>query len=294
MADNTTALIPKSSIERNYWKFLDAAPLRNARLGLVTTFFNMTSSSETDPVNAAMDTMLTRLEAAGAIIIPISDPIYNSSAILSKLDTQRFEYRESMDAYLSQSSLGGVHPTFLQELYTTDPGRTGGQFLVTPAQYEYVKKVLASSTSNSSYVTVQSGNHELKLALQKTFQHHTLDALIYPQQQNLVVKIGSPSQSGRNGILGAVTGSPVITVPIGFSNVTNLAPLGVPVGMEILGQPWDEQRLLNIARSIEMLGRVRKSPGWANQIVEQKNNTEVPQIVPDSGNIHSNYPVGKL
>lgn len=288
VADNTTALVPRSSVGLDYAKSLAPPDLTGLRLGLVTTFFNRTPSAETSPVNEVMDSIVTRLRAAGVVVVPINSTIYTSSAILAKYDTQRYEYRESMDAYLSRSSLGGSHPSSLNELYA------GKKFLVIPSQYEYVSTSLVSSTGNATYSTVQSGIRNLTLALQETFKQNNLDALIYPEQQNLVVKIGSASQSGRNGILAAVTGSPVVTVPVGFSGTTSTAPLGVPIGMEILGQPWTEQKLLNIARAIERMGRIRRTPEWAKEVVEVGNLTSVPAVKPNSGNISKAYPVGVL
>jgi Asp-tRNA(Asn)/Glu-tRNA(Gln) amidotransferase A subunit family amidase len=293
-ADNTTALVPPSSSNVDYAASLDSTDLKNVRLGLVTTLFNRNATNETTPVNDAMDAYLSRLKAAGAMIIPITESIYSSSAILAKYDTQRYEYREFMDAYLSRSSLGGSHPFTLQELYARNSSGGEGQFLVIPSQYEYVNTALVSSTSNATYKTVQSGIKNLTLALQETFKRNSLNALIYPEQQNLVVKLGSPSQSGRNGILAAVTGSPVVTVPIGFSNATSTAPLGVPIGMEILGQPWSETELFGIGRAMERLGRVRRMPGWASEVVEVKSMADVPVVVPDRVNIPSQYPVGVL
>lgn len=159
-----------------------------------------------------MASMQAILETAGATFVPINDSIYNATAIAADLDTQRYEYRQEMDAYLSQASLAGKHPNTLAELYNSD------DFLVIPSQYEYVNTALVSSTDNvtlgthKSYDTVRAGIQDLTLALQETFVRNKLDAILYPEQKNLVVKIGSPSQSGRNGILAALTGSPVVTV----------------------------------------------------------------------------------
>jgi transposase-like protein len=41
-------------------------------------------------------------------------------------------------------------------------------------------------------------------------------------------------------ILSSVTGYPAITVPAGFSKPSVDAPIGVPVGMDILGRPFSE------------------------------------------------------
>lgn len=293
-ADNTTALVPASSINLDYAADLDSGDLKDVRLGLVTTFFNRNATNETTPVNDAMDAYVSRLRAAGATIVPINESIYTSSAILAKYDTQRYEYREFMDAYLSRPSLRGSHPSTLSQLYARNSSGAGGQFLVIPSQYEYVTTSLLSSTSNATYTTVQAGIRNLTLSLAETFQRNSLDALIYPEQTNLVVKLGSPSQSGRNGILAAVTGSPVVTIPIGFSNATETAPIGVPIGMEILGRPWSEKKLLGIGRAMEKLGRVRRMPQWAEEVVEVKSFESVPSVVPDRGNIPKAYPVGVL
>jgi amidase len=70
-----------------------------------------------------------------------------------------------------------------------------------------------------------------------SFAAHRLDAVVYPLQQRLVVPIGESNQADRNGILAAVTGFPAITLPAGFSPSTATAPLGVPIGMDLLGRP---------------------------------------------------------
>ncbi|KAM3418425.1 hypothetical protein BST61_g4414 [Cercospora zeina] len=193
-----------------------------------------------DPVNEAMANTTAKLQAAGATVVSAGDSIYDATTIAS-LDTQRCEFREGLDAYLQRPELGGSHPNTTEDIYSSN------DFLVIPAQHEYVNTAL-----------------NLTLALKTTFKQHNLDAIIYPEQKNLVVKLGSPSQSGRNGILAALTGTPVVTVPVGFSPASETAPEGVPIGMEILGSPWMDRELLRIAWQIEKrLGRVRRSPSTA-------------------------------
>lgn len=287
--DNSTALIPPEVAGRDYVAALRAPSLKGLRLGLVQGFFNRTASSETTPVNEIMRTMLQKLEAAGATVVNITEDIYNATAISQALDVQAFEYREGLDGYLSGADLSGARPATFAELYSSD------QFLVIPSQYSFVNASFVSSTSNSSYFTAQRGIQNLTNALHATFSTNGLDALIYPEQKNLVVKIGSPSQSGRNGILAAVTGSPVVVVPAGFSSPTEDAPIGVPVGMEILGLPWTEDRLLNIANGIGQMLPVRRMPTFANGTVEvpAAGYQDVPSVTP-SVNISRAYPTGTL
>lgn len=296
-ADNATALVPTYNRDIDYSEHLSSTELSGLRLGVLNGFFNRatTLGPEVTPVNAAMDAWMQQLEAAGAILVPIDEDIYNATAIQNSYDVQRFEYRELMDEYLQRPSLEGKHPNTLNELYSfkADAGSTG-EFLVLPTQYEYVNTALVSSTSNATYQQRRLGIQNLTLALHNTFAANKLDAIIYPEQKNLVVKIGSPSQSGRNGILAALTGSPVVTIPVGFSNATEEAPIGVPIGMEILGRPWDEARLLSIGYAMEKMGKVRKSPVWAREQPEVPLYAEVPIVRPDAENIPEAYPLGTL
>ncbi|KAH9826020.1 Amidase [Teratosphaeria destructans] len=291
--DNATALVPAGVRGTDYTAHLYAGSLQGLRLGLVEGFFNRTPSPENDPVNEAMANVTSKLANTGATIVPITDPYYNATAI-ADLDTQRYEYRESMDSYLNRSAMSSTNnasvPKSLQDIYAIPPG----DFLVIPSQHEYVRTALVSSTSNATYNAIQAGIRNLTLYLQQTFTSNALDAIIYPEQKNLVVPIGSPSQSGRNGILAALTGSPVVTVPVGFSNSTATAPEGVPIGMEILGRSWTEEKLLRIALQIQEIHRVRRTPGWAKEDVELVAHGSVPVVEPERRNIPPAYPVGTL
>lgn len=286
--DNATALVPSSSTGQDYSAALYGGSLQGVRFGLVEGFFNRTASNETTSVNQVFDAMTTALTSAGATVVPITSNIFNSTAISNAYDTQRFEYRQEMDTYLSQASLQGSHPSTLNELYSS------GEYLVIPTQYSYVNTALVSSTDNVTYAGIKLGIQNLTLALENMFKTHSLDALIYPEQANLVVKIGSPSQSGRNGILAALTGFPVVTVPAGFSPSTADAPVGVPIGMELLGMPWTEGKLLNTARLIAEVRRVRQMPKSTEAAVESRQLEEVPKIAPDTEDIPKAYPIGIL
>jgi Asp-tRNA(Asn)/Glu-tRNA(Gln) amidotransferase A subunit family amidase len=287
--DNTTSLRPDSVDEINYSARMLGGSLFGLRLGLIEGFFNRTATNETTPVNDAMDHVASILTAAGATVIKIDDPIYNATAIQANHDVQQYEYQQELSAYLQRPSLQGNHPASMPDLYKN----SSGNFLVIPAQYSYVNNALVSSTANATYAGRSAG--DLIISISTAFKQHNLDAFIYPEQKNLVVKIGSPSQSGRNGILAAVTGSPVVTVPIGFSPVSENAPIGVPIGMEIFGLPWTEGKLLQIARLLDEKMHVRRMPVYCNASLEVKSYERVPVVRPDSGNVDMKaYPLGTL
>jgi amidase len=57
-----------------------------------------------------------------------------------------------------------------------------------------------------------------------------------------------------------MTGFPAVTVPIGFSKPAPDAPLGVPIGMDIMGRPFDDGLLIKTAYAFEQATKVRKAP----------------------------------
>lgn len=287
--DNVTALAPPEAIGKDYTAELMSGSLQGLRFGMLDGFWNHTASAETTPVNEAMAKMLDFLQTAGVELVNVTDSLYNATAIAAKLDVQTSEYRQELDAYLAGPNLDGQAPASFNELYTS------GKFLVLPSQYNYVKTAFASSTSNASYATAQLGIQNLTTALRRTFSDHQLDALVYPEQKNLVVKLGAPSQSGRNGILAALTGSPVVTVPAGFSAPSaDEAPIGVPIGMEILGLPFSEAKLLGVAAQVTTQFPVRRMPSFANRSVETRDYVAVPVVTPNTSNIPAQYTIGVL
>ncbi|KAJ4386722.1 hypothetical protein N0V93_009620 [Gnomoniopsis smithogilvyi] len=287
--DNATAEAPVEVVGLDYDAALRGAGLKGLRLGLIQGFLNSTVSEETTPVNEAMAKVVSKLRGAEVEVVNIKDAIYNATAISAALDVQAFEYREGLNGYLAGSNLTGDRPASFEELYTS------GEFLVIPAQYGFINSSFVSSTFNDTYFTAQRGIQNLTNAMRATFSLHKLDALIYPEQKNLVVKVGSPSQSGRNGILAALTGSPVVVIPVGFSGPSEEAAMGVPIGMEILGLPWTEGRLLGIAQAISELVPVRRMPSFTNGTVEVPAGRyeNVPSLTPEK-NIPPEYQIGRL
>ena len=288
LRDNVTTLAPPEVRQRDYAASLHTGSLQGLRFGVLNGFFNNTVSDETTPVNEIMGDVVSRLTAAGSEVVNITEAIYDTLTI-ANLDVQAFEFRELLDAYLGgAAATGGLGPTSFSDLYGS------GRFLVIPAQQQFIKRASHSSTSDVAYAQALQGIKDLTRALEATFASNNLDAIIYPEQKNLAVTIGSPSQSGRNGILAALTGHPVVCVPAGFSPASVDAPLGVPVGMEILGRPWSEPLLLNIASHLDALAPVRRMPPFANTTVEPKIYENVPSITPSVVGISAAYPMGVL
>ena len=52
----------------------------------------------------------------------------------------------------------------------------------------------------------------------------------------------------------SIVGYPAITVPAGYGNT------GLPIGLQIVAQPWEEAKLLSMAYAFEQETKVRKPP----------------------------------
>jgi Asp-tRNA(Asn)/Glu-tRNA(Gln) amidotransferase A subunit family amidase len=99
----------------------------------------------------------------------------------------------------------------------------------------------------------------LRQAVMNVMAANRLDAILYTHQKRLVVPIGE-DQAERNGVLSNSTGFPAITFPGGFSAPTSTAPIGVPVGLEMLGPEWSEATLFRLAFAFEQATHARKPP----------------------------------
>jgi Asp-tRNA(Asn)/Glu-tRNA(Gln) amidotransferase A subunit family amidase len=101
---------------------------------------------------------------------------------------------------------------------------------------------------------------KLRLTVAKTIADLNLDAILYPLQKILVAPVTAEEQLERNGTLSNGTGFPAVTFPGGFSAPTASAPLGVPVGAELLGLDYTEPKLLGYAYAFEQASGLRRPP----------------------------------
>ncbi len=112
---------------------------------------------------------------------------------------------------------------------------------------------------------------ELKIEVLNLMAKNRVDALIYPHQKCLVLPIGATFQKDRNGNIAPAGGFPAIVVPAGFSTPTVDAPIGVPVGMEFLGRPWQEPELLMLAYGFEQATHARRPPNSVPAVKSRSN-----------------------
>ena len=246
-ADPITAF-SHGHIPRSYTASLDSNGMKGARIGLLTDFIGA------DPVhhdvNRVLETAVARMATLGARVVRVSIP--NLEELTRGLNLMNLEFKAAFDKYLG--ALGPVSPVKSLEEFVARGGfhesmRRGleGDLTVTdgPGTPEYQRMFARRETLRQAVMTVMAANR--------------LDAILYPHQKRLVVPIGE-DQADRNGVLSNSTGFPALTFPGGFSPATASAPIGVPVGLELLGPDWSEPTLFKLAFAFEQAAKVRKPP----------------------------------
>ncbi len=222
--------------------------LKAKRIGILKSFFG-TQALHVE-TNAAVERALKVMASEGAQLIPIHHH-FDAEALVNQVSVHLYELKDHLNLYLSHldDQAVGVH-TVADIL---DSG------LYHPGIRENLIKAQGLSTGDTAYAQRLVLAGKVRDQVMLLMANHNLDALVYPHQKQLVCKVGD-SQSERNGVLAAVTGFPAICVPAGFSVVLPDAPLGVPIGVEILGRPFSEPILIEIAYAYEQAAQIRKMP----------------------------------
>jgi amidase len=198
-----------------------------------------------------MEQVINTMVEKGATVVRFTLPEYD--ALAPVVATDRLEARASMDKYFAE--LGSDAPvTSFRQLVDS---RTASPDIQKALEAEIA---VQDGMQSAQYKDRMINRDKLRLAVSSKMAELKLDAILYPEQMVLVAPIGQPDQPERNGTLSNGTGFPAVTFPGGFSTPSATAPLGIPVGAELLGRDYSEPLLLSLAYSFEQAKKTRKPP----------------------------------
>ena len=197
-----------------------------------------------DVIRVARNTA-EKLKRAGFEVFETESPLLSFQRMLNENNVIRFEQKNSIDAWLS------------------DPGR--GYPLKSLEEYLNSGEIPAdvrSALGLDLKPEYRSGGEEHKARLSRIrsdrfrileyMKKEKVAAYIYPSQVVPVVKVKDPAgQKGRTGILASCLGFPAVSYPAGYTVPDENAPLGVPIGMDLLGAPGSEKLLLSLCRYLD-------------------------------------------
>jgi amidase len=231
----------------SYTQSLRKDALKGVRIGVMANLFG--AAERHAEVNRVMEGVIERMAGLGAIIVRFDLPEYDTLAPI--VSTSQFEARTVTERYFA--ALGPNAP--IRSFAELVAARTSAVQQTLEAEIAVV-----DGTNSQAYKERTLNRDKLRLAVAKKMADLDLQAILYPLQKILVAPITAEDQLERNGTLSNGTGFPAVTFPGGFSSPTSSAPLGVPVGAELLGPDYSEARLLAYAYAFEQASGLRKLP----------------------------------
>ncbi|MEP6493846.1 MAG: amidase family protein [bacterium] len=227
---------------------LDSTSLRGKRLGVIVAHFGTEADDQegTRIVRQALD----KMKARGAEIVDVTIPDLDSVITAAGVIDYELKY-DLMDflAKVPNAPVKTLAEILDKGLYNTalDAGLRRRERMGTRDSEAYRAAMAMRTTARNLVVSFLDANK--------------LDALVYPTVRQKAAIIGEP-QRGANCQLSAVTGLPALSAPAGFT------PDGLPIGVELLGRPLADAKLLAMAYDYEQSVHPRRAPSTTPALVD--------------------------
>lgn len=251
--DPADSLTVPNKREADYRAFLNADGLRGKRLGVLRQLYEWDTA---DPeIMVLFDQAMKDLEAAGAIIV---DP-FNVKDIAAHWDNDDSycpTFRYDMWNYLKSLGPNAPIKDVMEVLETGQHIETSKGSLEYyaprpmdkgPEEWEKPCHFWPNSPSRQAYLD----------AVVEAMDDMQVDAIIYPGWSNPPAHIdkGREEYLGDNSqFVAPATGMPAVVVPMGFWQNK------LPAGLQILGRPYSEGLLIELAYSYEQATKHRRPP----------------------------------
>ena len=254
-ADERTAAAA-DQIPPTYTAFLDADGLRGTRIGVLRQALALQDGA--DPrVVVLFDAAVGSLRGAGAVVV--DDFRVPGFEDLPRPPQTVARTKADWEAFFAYEG-----PTFpvktVAELRDAPHGKR-----VHPLHAARIAEIAAvTRTPEEDPDTIQGRQDEQRYrdAFGAAMDHAQVDALAFPVWTFPPVLLGDRFQSPQGSLtfIGSATQWPVVVVPMGFVGEQ------LPVGMQLLGKPWNEGQLIRFAYAYEQATRHRRPPESAPAI----------------------------
>jgi amidase len=229
---------------RSYLEGLRPGALRGSRIGVLEEAL-LVEPDDGVVANVVGDAV-NRMQALGATVVRVSLPELwpTLEARLNGFFVLVYDFKRDINAYLAAQ--------------VEAPVRSLAEIIAFGLHHPEVDGSLRASeamapASRRDYLEAVADRAQARQMLLALMARERLDALAFPAVRREPVRIGH-SQPGSNCLMSANTGLPALVVPAGFT------PAGLPAGLELLGAPWSETKLLALAYDYEQTVRPRRPP----------------------------------
>lgn len=219
---------------------LDSAALSGARIGALTLLFG--DAPEDTEADSVVRAALEQMRQLGAEIVEVDVPGLDSLLHGSSVITYEFKF-DFID-YLAATP--GAPVGSLQDILDR-----GLYHAALESRYRARNRV--ERRDSDAYRAALAKRSSVREAVIAALERERLDALAYPSIRRKAARIGDP-QRGSNCQLSASSDLPALSVPAGFTAD------GMPVGLELLGLPFADARLVALGYSFEQSYHPRRPP----------------------------------
>jgi amidase len=244
------SLAAAGHFEGDYLRYLDAAGLRGARLGIARNFF-----ADSAPMTRFLDQQVAILKAAGAVIIDPADLVLPDPIGDAELQVLLYEFKADLNTYFSR--LPAKFPVHtLADLIRFNDAHASDELPV--FDQELLRMADAKGgLGEAAYLDARKACLEATRAqgIDKLIADHQLDAIVTLTggPAGLIDSINGDYTTGGCSTPAAIAGYPHITVPAGLR-------LGLPVGLSFFGAAFSEGKLLRLASGFEHVAQARVGP----------------------------------
>ena len=236
-ADTVTRALEHRPLPR-FLDSLSADALHNARIGILANYFTDADGEIVDTVRAAIRAM----RSAGADTVLLN--IAGFDSLLAGTSVINYEHKFDIIDYLARTPSERIASI-------ADILASGMESDVLEARYKLADSV--GTRDSEAYRRALARQKVARDRIIAVMDSLKVDALVYPTMRRKPVLFGEP-QSGTTCALSAQTGLPALSMPAGFTAD------GLPVGIELLGRPFTDVKLVSIAYSFEKLEPRRRAP----------------------------------
>jgi amidase len=234
----------------SYAANLSEKVLSHARIGVLRSVFGPETDPECASVNKVIIDTLARFPGTGTTLVDIDIPNLQ-------------HYRSFTTTYFSRSRYD--IDTFLltrpQLKVTTESIYASSSFHPALPLFRTIATGVSTPYDEPMYLRRLEERDDFERIVIGIMAEQNLDAITFPSVQIPAPKVADvvggtfDRRFPTNTDIASQLRMPAISVPVGFTEEG-----GLPVGLELLGMPFKDQLLLELAYGVEALTKARRAP----------------------------------
>ncbi len=234
-------------IPRSYADALERDGLKGMRIGVLRLSLSKDANADAadfKEVRGILDQAAKAMAGLGAELIdPVEVPGLFDLVQESGSAPSPYETEAAIDAYLA------AHPNAPVKTYRA----IAESPLVVESRQKALRADIGKTPDDPVFLKQLRTRETLRTALLKVMAAQRLDAFLYPSfdhEPPLLPK----GAAGSNRLMATFTGFPALAIPGGFTKG------GLPIGLELMGRPFDESTLYRAAYGYEQGAKPRRLP----------------------------------